>query len=169
MLTKRTEKEGRGHLGDGTVQNNVTHIREFRTMSLTFVVLCVLLVRESMSAERSITHELLFGYNMCACVRACVRACACVCVCACVRACVCVRACMRARACVCVCVRVCVCVCVRACVRACVCVRACMRARARACVCVCVCVCVLCVCARGGGGGFKDKLFTCHKLSCKCF
>ena len=27
MLTKRTEKEVTGHLGDGTVQNNVTHIR----------------------------------------------------------------------------------------------------------------------------------------------
>ena len=56
-------------------------------MSLTFVVLCVLLVRKSMSAERSITHELhelLFGYNVC------------------VRVCVCARA--RARACVYVCV-----------------------------------------------------------------
>ena len=42
MLTERTEKEVTGHLGDRTVQNNVTHIREFRTMSLTFVVLCVL-------------------------------------------------------------------------------------------------------------------------------
>ena len=27
MLTKRNEKEGTGHLGDGTVHNNVTHIR----------------------------------------------------------------------------------------------------------------------------------------------
>ena len=27
MLTKRTEKEVTGHLGDRTVQNNVTHIR----------------------------------------------------------------------------------------------------------------------------------------------
>ena len=27
MLTKRNEKEGTGHLGDRTVQNNVTHIR----------------------------------------------------------------------------------------------------------------------------------------------
>ena len=100
MLTKRNEKEGTGHLGDRTVQNNVTHIREFRTMSLTFVVLCVLLVRKSMSAERSFTHELLFGYNMCACVCVCVRVRACVraCVCACVHACVCVRVC------VCVCV-----------------------------------------------------------------
>ena len=68
MLTKRTEKEVTGHLGDRTVQNNVTHIREFRTMSLTFVVLCVLLVRKSMLAERSFTHELLFGYNVCVCV-----------------------------------------------------------------------------------------------------
>ena len=90
MLTKRTEKEVTGHLGDRTVQNNVTHIREFRTMSLTFVVLCVLLVRKSMSAERSITHELLIGYNVCVCVCVCVwcvcvraRAlCVCVCVCA---------------------------------------------------------------------------------------
>ena len=75
MLTKRTEKEVTGHLGDRTVQNNVTHIREFRTMSLTFVVLCVLLVRKSMSAERSITHELhelLIGYNVCVCVCVCV-------------------------------------------------------------------------------------------------
>ena len=49
----------------------------FRTMSLTFVVLCVLLVRKSMSAERSSTHELhelLFGYNsVCVCVCVCVR------------------------------------------------------------------------------------------------
>ena len=37
MLTKRNEKEGTGHLGDGTVQDSVTHIREFRTMSLTSV------------------------------------------------------------------------------------------------------------------------------------
>ena len=85
MLTKRTEKEVTGHLGDRTVQN----IREFRTMSLTFVVLCVLLVRKSMSAERSITHELhelLIGYNVCVCVCVC-GVCArarvvCVCVCA---------------------------------------------------------------------------------------
>ena len=27
MLTKRNEKEGTGHLGDRTVQNNVNHIR----------------------------------------------------------------------------------------------------------------------------------------------
>ena len=27
MLTKRTEKEVTGHLGDRTVQNKVTHIR----------------------------------------------------------------------------------------------------------------------------------------------
>ena len=27
MLTKRHEKEGMGHLGDGTVQNHVMHIR----------------------------------------------------------------------------------------------------------------------------------------------
>ena len=27
MHTKRNEKEGTGHLGDGTVHNNVTHIR----------------------------------------------------------------------------------------------------------------------------------------------
>ena len=45
----------------------------FRTMSLTFVVLCVLLVRKSMSAERSITHELLIGYNVCVRVCVCVR------------------------------------------------------------------------------------------------
>ena len=40
----------------------------FTTMSLIFVVLCVLLVRKSMPAERSFTHELLFGYNMYVCV-----------------------------------------------------------------------------------------------------
>ncbi len=106
MLTKRTEKEVTGHLGDRTVQNNVTHIREFRTMSLTFVVLCVLLVRKSMSAERSITHELhelLIGYNVCVCVCGvcvCARA-RCVCVCVCV---VCVCVCVVCVRCVCVCV-----------------------------------------------------------------
>ena len=39
-------------------------------------------------------------------------------------------------------------------------------------VCVCVGVCVRereRERERGGGREFKDKLFTCHKLSCKCF
>ena len=66
----------------------------FTTMSLIFVVLCVLLVRKSMPAERSFTHELLFGYNTCVCV----------CVCVCVRACVRARARVCARACVYACV-----------------------------------------------------------------
>ena len=83
----------------------------FTTMSLIFIVLCVLLVRKSMPAERSFTHELLFGYNtcvcVCVCVCACVRVCECMCMSECVSVCV-VCACARAR--VCVCVWVCGCV-----------------------------------------------------------